>query len=366
VVAAVASAVALACTPQPGAGTVAYVSAGALKVLDLGTCTTRTIVPRGAAAPLAFSHDGHWIAFGRGKVVSASGGKVLMPIGAIWRWAWAPRSDELAGITPAGGVVQGVPGSPAGVLAPAGWGATSLAWNPENLALAVGRGKFNGPATPKGIQEIVGFVGADQHVLYRTPHGQVAPPIVAAWIGQHIYFQPDFGSSASIAADGLPLRAILPFRSPKPVVRAVLPQAGFVVGCGKNAIVVAGGDRNTETNKRVVAYDGAHVTTLAAGRGLAWLEPACGPSTAVAAGPDRPAMGLIQPQRSIWLVSPLRRLTRSPKGWSDETPTWTANEKSLVFFRERFGKGSLYLVKPKTRKLVGPLALDVVGFAVGR
>jgi WD40-like Beta Propeller Repeat len=366
VVAAVASALALACTPQPGAGNVAYVSAGALKVVDLGTCATRTVVARGVAMPLAFSHDGRWIAFGRGKVVSASGGKVLMPIGAVWRWAWAPRSDLLAGITPAGGVVEGGPGGPSGVLAPGGWGATSLVWKPDNRALAVGRGKFDGPATPNGIQEIVGFTAADQHVLYRTPHGQVAPPIVAAWIGQRIYFQPDFGSSASIAADGLPLRTLLPFRAPKPVLRAVLPQAGFVVGCGTSAIVVAGGDRNTETNKRVVAYDGAHVTTLAAGRGLAWLEPACGPSIAVAAGPDRPATGLIQPQRSIWLVSPLRRLTRSPKGWSDENPTWTANEKSLVFFRERFVKGSLFLVHPETGKLVGPLATNVAGFAVGR
>ncbi len=344
----------------------AYVSGGRLKVIDLGSCATRTVVPRGAAAPLSFSHDGKWIAFGRGKVVSASGGKVLMPIGAVWRWAWSPKSDAFAGITPAGGVVRGGPGGPAGVLAPAGWGANSLIWKPDGRSIAVGRGKFNGPATPKGIQQIVAFVVADHDILYTTPRGQVAPPIVAAWIGQRIYFQPDFGSSASIAADGLPLRALVPFRSPKSVVSAVLPQPGFVIGCGKNAVVVAGGDRNTETNKRVVAYDGTRVTTLASGRGLAWLEPTCGPSTAIAAGPDKPTMGLIQPQRSIWLVSPLRRITRSPKGWSDETPTWTANQKSLVFLRERFGKGSLFVVNPATKKLVGPLASNVAAFAVGR
>jgi hypothetical protein len=179
---------------------VAYVSAGALRTVDLSTCRTRTIVARGASMPLLFSYDGRWIAFGRGKVVSSAGGTVTQPIGAVWRWAWAPRSDALAGITPGGGVVRGGPGGRAAVLAPAGWGATSLAWKPDGRFLAVGRGKFHGPATPDGIQQIVVFGdGGEQRVVYRVPRGQVEPPIVAAWFGTRIYFQPDFGSEAERA-----------------------------------------------------------------------------------------------------------------------------------------------------------------------
>lgn len=353
----------LACTPQPGAGTVAYVAAGALRTLDLGTCATRTVVARGASLPIAFSHDGRWIVFGRGKVVSASGGRVLRPVGPVWRWAWSPTRDELAGLTPAVAVVEGGPGVGARVVAPRAWGANSFAWSPDGRALAVGRGKFPGPATPDGIQQLVVFDARGSHVVWRAPRGTVEPPDVVAWIGARIFFEPDFANSASIAADGLSLVALDGGRT-QTVVKAMLPSFPLV-RCGSRTLVVAGGDRNTETNKRIVAYDGARVTTLSPG-GLVWVEPACGPSIAAAAGPNKPDEGLIQPQRSIWLVSPLRRLTRSPHGWSDESPAWTANQRALVFLRERFGKGSLYLVSPATKTLVGPLATDVSGFAVGR
>lgn len=341
----------------------AYVSAGALRALDLSTCRTRTVVAHGASLPLAFSHDGRWIAFGYGKVVRAAGGKVLQPAGAVYRWAWSPTRDVLAGLTAGQALVEGGPGLAGRVRAPPGWGAMSFAWAPNGVDLAVGRGKFIGPATPKGIQQLVVFDANGSHVVYRTPRGGIDPPIVSAWIGPRIYFQPDMQNSASIAADGLPLVALDGGRT-RTVVGALLPSFPLVP-CGSRTLIVAGGDRNTETNKRIVADDGVHATTLTSGT-LVWVEPACGPSIAAAAGPDRRTEGMILPQRSIWLLSPLRRLTRSPKGWSDESPTWTANEKALVFLRERFAKGSLYTVDPTTKNVDGPLATNVTGFAVGQ
>jgi hypothetical protein len=362
VVAAVVSAVALACAPQPGAGNVAYVSAGALEVLDLGTCTTRTVVARGAAAPLAFSHDGRWIAFGNGKVVAAAGGKVLQPAGAVYRWTWSPTRDVLAGLTPAEALVEGGPSAAARVVAPAGWGANTFAWAPNGVDLAVGRGKFIGPASPKGIQQLVVFDAHGSQVVYRTPRGGIDPPDVSAWIGSRIYFQPDMQNSASIAADGLPLVA-LERRRARTVIAGMLPSLPLVA-CGSRTLIVAGGDRNTQTNKRIVAYDGARVRLLAGGP-LVWNVPACrGDRIVAAAGPDRRDQSLIQPQRSIWLLAPSRRLTRSPNGWSDDMPTWTRDGNAIVFFRQRFGRGSLYVVRPSDRKLVGPLAAHVAGFAV--
>jgi len=357
----VVSAVALACAPQPGAGTVAYVSGGALKVLDLGTCETRTVVARGAAMPLAFSHDGRWIAFGRGKVVSARGGRVLEPIGAVYRWTWSPTRDTLAGLTAAQALVEGGPGTEPRVLAPGGWGAMSFAWAPNGRDLAVGRGKFIGPATPKGIQQLVVFDAQGARVVYRTPRGGIDPPIVAAWIGPRIYFQPDMQNSASIAADGLPLLALDRGRM-RSVVNAMLPSFPLVA-CGSDTLAVAGGDRNTQTNKRIVAFDGRRANVIAGGP-LVWLEPTCRSGRiAAAAGPDRRNLSLIQPQRSIWLISPTHRLTHSPKGWSDDAPAWTADGKAIVFLRRRLGRGSLYLVRVADGKLVGPLAY-AAGFAV--
>ena len=372
-VAALVASAALACTARPGTGQVAYASAGALEVLDLGTCRTRTLVRHGAEAPVAFSRDGEWIAFGNGSVVSAQGGSVLHPIGSVYRWAWSPSQDVLAGLTTQEGVVQGGPGMKEQVRAPAGWGANSVAWSPDGRSLAVGRGKFHGPATASGIQQLVVFDPAGRmKVVYRTPHGQVAPPFVAAWISTQIFFQPDPQNSASIAADGLPLVAVNPDSGQKAsVVNAMLPLPGFIAACGAQAAIVAGGDRNTQTNKRIIRYDGTRVAPVVSGGGQAWLEPACsanGQALAVAAGPDRPAPGLIQPQRSIWLVTfdgrEKRQLTHSPKGWSDEAPAWTRDGKTVVFVRERLDRGSLYVVRVSDRRLIGPLAADVSGFAV--
>ena len=360
-VAAVASSLALACTPQPGAGRLAYVSAGALKLLDLATCRSQTLVQRGAAAPVAFSHDGRWIAFRNGKVVSAQGGKVLQPVGAVYRWAWSPTRDVLAGLTPAEALVEGGPGVAGRVRAAAGWGAQSFAWSPNGVDLAVGRGKFDGPATPKGIQQLVVFGASGSHVVYRTPRGGVDPPIVSAWVGDRIFIQPDMQNSASIAADGLPLVALDRGRS-RTIVPAMLPSLPLVP-CGSRTLIVAGGNRDTQTNKRIVAFDGQRVH-LIAGRPLVWVEPACRSGRIVAAaGPDRPDQSLIQPQRSIWLLSPKRRLTHSPPGWSDDGPVWTTNHKAIVFFRHRFGRGSLYLVRVGDGTIVGPLA-RAAGFAV--
>jgi hypothetical protein len=239
----------------------------------------------------------------------------------------------------------------------------SFAWSPDGRSLAVGRGKFIGPATPRGIQQLVVFDARGAHVVYRTPPGGIDPPIVSSWIGGRIFIQPDMQNSASIAADGLPLVALDGGRT-RTVVPAMLPSLPLVA-CGSRTLVVAGGDRNMQTNKRIVAYDGQHVSVLA-GAPLVWLEPAChGGRIVAAAGPDKGSdSSLIQPQRSIWLLSPSRRLTRSPNGWSDDDPTWTQDGKNIVFFRQRFGRGSLYLVRPSDRTLVGPLAAHVAGFAL--
>ena len=187
-----------------------------------------------------------------------------------------------------------------------------------------------------------------------------------------VFFQPDMQNSASIAADGLPLLTV-DVNSLKigTVAAATLPIPGFVVDCSQQAAVVVGADRNTQTNKRIIRFDGTRTFPVVSGGSRAWLEPACprgGNSLAVAAGPDRPAAGLLRPQRSIWLVSfdgrSKRQVTHSPAGWSDEAPAWTPDAKAIVFLRERAGVGSLYAFRVRSGTLSGPLATGVTAFAV--
>lgn len=340
VAAAVAAAI-LACRPQPGLGSVAYTSAGALHVLDLGTCQTTTLVGRGAGWPVRFSHDGRWIGFGGGRVVSVHGGRVLQPVGPLYTWAWSPTQDLIAGITSRGAVVQGGPGRKPRVRAPADWGAQTLAWSPDGLAFAVGRAKFQGLPSPKGLQRVVVFAaGRGVSVGYRTPKGQLAPPQVVGWV---------------------------PLPRGAGRLQAMLPVPGFFLRCGAK-IVVAGSDRDTETNKRIVVgtfrpgYLDYRIRNLSRDPTRAWVSPACSPdarSIAVAAGPDHAGSAAIRPARSIWLLSldgrRRRRLTQPPQGSSDDGPLWAANGKAVLFARERGGRGGLYEATLDGR-LIGPLA----------
>jgi hypothetical protein len=378
-VAAAVAAAALACTPQPGLGAAAYAAGGALTVLELGNCQTRTVVAHGASGPIAFSHDGRWIAFGNGGVVSADGGSVLRPLGGVEQWAWSPTRDILVGITLGGAVVEGAPRGPTMLREPRGWGAQTVVWTPDGRSFAVGRAQFDGRPSTKGVQQIVWFgPGQKPFAVYTVPRGELAPPLLVGFGGYgHLFFQPDIQNSASIAADGLPLVPLEAARGMAiaPVVN-MLPQAGFFVPCGKRIVIVAGGDRNTTSNKRLVVatfepgHDRFGVRNLSRDRTRAWVSPACSPDrtlVAAAAGPDSHDASLIHARRAIWLLSldgrVRRQLTRPPSGWSDESPHWTGDGKALIFLRQRLGHGLLYVVR-LDGTLVGPLA-RVNGTLVG-
>ena len=374
-VAAVAAAAVLAgCIPQPGFGTAAYVSAGSLKIVDLGSCRARTLVARGAFGPLRFSRDGNWIAFGNGVVVPVAGGPVQRPLGPVAHWAWSPTRDVLAGVTLGGAVVEGGPNRRAILREPRGWGAQSLVWSPDGATYFVGRARFHGLPSADGAQQIVWFARGEPPVaVYRTPRGELAPPLLVGVAGGygHLFFQPDLQNSASLAADGLPL---VPLESARgmtiaPVVRAMLPQPGFLTPCGKRVVVAAGGGRDTTTNKRLVVatfapgWDRFRVRGLSRDRSRAWVSPSCSPdgrSLAAAAGPDSGgSSSLVRARRSIWVLSldgrSKRQLTDPPHGWSDESPLWAANGKGILFTRQRGDRGLLYAVH-LDGTLVGPLA----------
>src|SRR6266508_6087081 len=55
-------------------GEVAWIQAGSLMVIDLGTCRQTILVRTGAGPPVRFSPDGRWLAFRDGEVVPSAGG----------------------------------------------------------------------------------------------------------------------------------------------------------------------------------------------------------------------------------------------------------------------------------------------------
>ena len=61
-------------------GRVAFLRGGALHAVDLATCEDRAVA-RNAQAPVRFSGDGRWLAFGEAQVVPSLGGAVRRPFG---------------------------------------------------------------------------------------------------------------------------------------------------------------------------------------------------------------------------------------------------------------------------------------------
>ena len=184
--------------------------------------------------------------------------------------------------------------------------------------------------------------------------------------GRYTVFFENRLHSASLAADGLPLKVRDVRTGAVHTVASTLPIPGFTAWCGTALLyVVNRGGREVTlgdgiASARPPAFRSR--TILPAGTKTSWNTIACRPGGrgfAVVAGPAGSDSPFGQEHRSIWLVSRgmPRRLTRPPAGTSDESPHWSSDGRWLAFVRtSAHGVGTLYAYDLRTRKLVGPLA----------
>jgi Tol biopolymer transport system component len=326
---------------------------GSLRVLELRTCRVRVLVPKGVQAPVRWSHDGRWIAFGEGGVVRASGGRILRPLGTIRSWAWAPRKDVLAGVTRGGGVVAGGPGTKLRRLLRDGSRADNLAFDRSGRRVAVGRDR------PSEVALI--DLGSGRSTVVRRFSPWYAGVTVARWSPDNrwlLFWGPYAG--ASIAADGVALHAVPALGGRlATLANGTLVYDDFLSWCGRSRLVVSAGfDRASTSGKTLISIAAPRwrATKLARGHALSWVTPACSPdgsTIAAAAGRNfsEPRFGL--EHRSIWLLpaagGQARRLTVAPANATDEQPLWSHDGRSLLFVRTRGFVGTLYLVRPDGR-----------------
>ncbi len=155
-------------------GEAAWIDAGTLTVIDLGTCRQVVLVSSGAAPPVRFSPDGKWLVFGQGRMVLATGGVVQRPFGTVIRsWEWSPNADVLAGVTQDGGVLIVRPGGGPETLLRDGSGVHHLAFAPDGRSLAIDR-------VGQGIQVLdVTTARAARTVFHESDPAKV--PEVAGW-----------------------------------------------------------------------------------------------------------------------------------------------------------------------------------------
>jgi hypothetical protein len=330
-----------------GLGRVAFATAdGALRILDLDRCSTRTLVDHGANRA-AFSHDGRWVAFDPGEIVAAHGGPTGRPLGRhIFDSRWSPTSDLLAGITRGRGVVAGSVEGGRRRLLPDGFGANSLAFSPSGRWLAVGAS-----CTGKGRHYVRGKItlvnvrsGSRRRLTGGRPLRK--PLYVEGYSpdGRWVLFWPDFQCSASLAADGMPLEAV-PVRGGHPGrgVARMLLERDFISWCGSRAVIAAGPIRDATDDKHLVAANPPRWrrTALTRGQRLSWISPTCSPdgrSIAAAATGNRSEARFGLEHRSVWVMdadgSHRQRIARpGSAATSDEAPRFSRDGASILFVR---------------------------------
>jgi dipeptidyl aminopeptidase/acylaminoacyl peptidase len=358
-----------------GQGRLAFVSAGRLYVLD-GTAAGRPATLRPVATPAgvvspAFSPDGQWLAFlvtppssypqvsgyeGTLWLARADGTGAGAVLGNAGSFAWSPDRDVLAvTVYPPSGIslpelYELGPGGPArvirGAIGPA-------AWSPDGSELAFAAISGHLPGRFTGLLETMPAGGGAPVIRYRSAGNALD---LAGWWpdGGGLLAWIDAQSSASLAADGLPLVSVPLASAPTQPGKAVslgltLVYPAFVSvsrGAGVAAIS-AGADRYEWDSKNIAVCALGGCAGLPAGSpGATNTDPSLSPGGrylafvhgAATSPTDFSQVPVSQwyATRSLWL-DPLatgrpRRLTAA--GTSVADPTWSAHGQRLLYVRD--------------------------------
>ncbi len=344
-------------------GDVAWVTAGSLLVIDLGTCRQTVLVGAGAAPPVRFSPDGRWLAFADGRVVPSTGGTVLQPFGsAVKSWEWSPTADDLAGITETGGVLIAGPDRARKALLPEGSGVGHLAFSPDGHSLAVDRAR-------RGVQVLDVATGRARTVSPEPDPTRV--PEVAGWSpdGRWILYW-----RGPVGSDGGPLDAVPSTGGPwVNMFDPVLPYRDFVSRCGSGIALSAGAGPDVSVGKQIVLTGppGWAFHDLTDDFSRSWIWPSCSPDgrwVAMTDSYNQPESANHTVPRALWLLASdgsSRRLLVPGTHGALEFPRWSSDGTVILVVRRSGSKwssaGNLLLVRVNPTsgnlvKLVGPVA----------
>ena len=241
-------------------GAVAYEASGGLHVVRVSSGKKATLRPEGVRAndlhPVAWSPSGRWIASGPGDLVPAVGGPVCRPLEKrASGFQWSPTGDRFVAQTENGALWQGKPSGAKRRLLPPNWGVDSYAFHTSGHFLAVARLHRAGPNVPNaGIWMLDLAEGTKTQILPLRSPGPT--PRIATWSpdGQWILYWETVGLSASLSADGGPLKAVsVSGGEPVTVVNEMLFYRDFLTWCDDALVATAGGGREVTVDKHLVA-----------------------------------------------------------------------------------------------------------------
>ncbi len=343
-------------------GSVAWVEGGALHLVDLDTCEERTLVATGAAAPVRFSQDGTWVAFGDGAIVPAAGGQVQNPVGELRTWQWSPTEDVTAGVTAGGGVVVGGPEDDRRVLVKDGSDAGHVAFSPDGRSLEADLGGDH--------IAVVDVADGATTTVYRVSPGTKAPPQAAGWSpdGRWVVFFSRFADRTGVPLNTVPADG----GDWVNVFDPVLPYDDFLSWCGKTLALSGGGGRSPSEGNQILVSGPPdwRYHNLSKDFSRSWIWPACSPNgdwivaTATPNGAESPPGRGI---RALWLLAAdgsRRRRLSEPGNAAYEAARWSADGRFLTVVKRGLqpsSPGVLLLLRfdpatGKTTRAPGPVA----------
>lgn len=170
--------------------------------------------------------------------------------------------------------------------------------------------------------------------------------------------------SASLAADGLTVKAVAATGGRSFTVASGLTYSSYRSWCDFSTLVVtSGGDRIANHGKRLIVTG---PPSWKPGRlvnepGRAFGSVACAPDGKSVVVQEEPAGGTDESSAKshwqLWRISidgkTTTRLTNPPAGYSDDSPQFSPDRQTLYFVRSKNDHGLLYALRGG--KLVGPL-----------
>lgn len=217
----------------------------------------------------------------------------------------------------------------------------------------------------RGAKQTIWFRGrpifSETEYYTQTGPGDTPGPIELLRLSpdrRWLFFTIDPGSSASIAADGLILRAISTRGGPVHKLGRMLADADHLAWCGGRLVWSGGGDRIAWHNKRLLTASPPdwRVHELVADGDRAWGALVCVPgSRAVVVQVQRESedANFFHAKWALWRIGfdgSERRLTRPPAGSADESPSYSRG--TLFFVRTTRLRGVLYALRGA--RLAGP------------
>lgn len=335
-------------------GRFAFIRDRGVSILYLPDCRTHVLVAdSGASAPLSFSANGDYLAYGDGEVIAARGFSApRQPLGKLSSSAWSPQGATLAGVSASGGVAVWRPKGKRRMLLPSGWGASSIAFSPKGDLLAVAR-TTPGPAGVPRENELwrVDLHDGLRTLLYRAKGIGDLDEGVAGFTpdGNDVLFWPDTSGSSSIAADGLPLDAVpVVGGKPRTLLDAMLAYKDYIADCGNSLLIADGPGRETNVRKSLALLSppSYRAMSLQLSSKLSWTTPSCseGGEIVTAAGESRQESHFGLEHRSIWLLDgkgarPRRLTTPRLQTSTDELPRISSNGRYLLYVAATRGNG---------------------------